>query len=62
MTIAMMFRALNDSQRVSLLNNDGVLYRGTARNIPIIYFDYLITSVAAYPTDFCTAEIVIVCK
>ena len=61
MTVAMMFRVLNDSQRVSLMNNE-VLYRGKAKNIPIIYFDYLISSVSAYPTDFCTAEIVIVCK
>lgn len=62
MTVAMLFRSLNENQRVSLMNNNEVLYRGKARNIPIIYFDYLITSVTAYPTDFCTAEIVIVCK
>lgn len=62
MTVAMMFRALNDNQRVSLMNNNEVLYRGKATNIPIIYFDYLIVNVTAYPTDFCTAEIVIVCK
>lgn len=62
MTVEMMFRALNDIQRVSLMNDKEVIYNGIARNIPIIYFDYLITSVTAHPTDFCTAEIVIVCK
>ena len=62
MSVAMLFRALNESQRVSLMNKNEVLYRGKAKNIPIIYFDYLITNVTAYPTDFCTAEIVIVCK